>query len=105
MISKEDIIALRQRGHKLNVVVRLGQHGLSDAVLQEIDGALSHHELLKIRVPAEDRTVRDQIIHDICERLSATLVQRIGHVALLFRKSPENSKAKPKTNRRSKKKS
>lgn len=88
MLEKTRLIELRRQGQKLRPVVRLGAQGLTDAVLREIDLSLKHHELMKIRVPAEDRDQRDGIIAEICERLGAEHVQRVGHVALLYRPRP-----------------
>ncbi len=78
---------LRALGHKLKPVVMIGDRGLTDSVLEEIDRSIEHHELLKVRVSVGDRTLRDRMIGEICERLGLTLIQRIGHVALLFRRN------------------
>lgn len=80
---------LRGLGHKLRPVVMTGNAGLTPAVLAEITNALDSHELLKIRVRSDDRKARDQAIVTICENTGATLVQRIGHVALLYRPDPD----------------
>ncbi len=81
---------LRARAHHLKPVVLLGQHGLTEAVFAEIDIALSHHELIKIRVNANDREERNTMIQEICTRLNSQLVQRIGHVATLYRENPQD---------------
>lgn len=65
--------------------------------MREIDLSLKHHELMKIRVPAEDRDVRDAIIAEICTRLGAKLVQRVGHVALLYRPRPPEEREQAKS--------
>lgn len=92
MSEKAFLIELRRQGQKLRPVVRLGSQGLTEAVLREIDLSLKHHELMKIRVPADDRDQRDGIIAEICTRLGAKQVQRVGHVALLYRPRPEEPK-------------
>ena len=83
---------LRGLGHQLHPVVRIGDKGLSDAVLAELEQALTFHELIKVSVRAGDRKGRDEIIGGLCERTGATLVQRIGNVALVFRRNPEAPK-------------
>jgi RNA-binding protein len=85
---------LRQLGHALKPVVIVGGQGLRDAVIAEIDGALAHHELIKVRVNAGERTARDAMIGSICDACGAELVQRVGHVALLFRRNPEKPRIK-----------
>ncbi len=80
---------LRQLGHALKPVVIVGGQGLHEALLAEVDGALAHHELIKVRVNAGDRAVRDGMIDTLCEATGALRVQRVGHVALLYRRNPE----------------
>mgnify|MGYP006389203113 FL=1 len=52
----------RQIGHQLNPVVLLGNQGLSETVLAEIDRALEDHELIKVRIGGEDREARREAI-------------------------------------------
>ncbi|HEX7047146.1 MAG TPA: YhbY family RNA-binding protein [Gammaproteobacteria bacterium] len=83
---------LRGLAHDLNVVVQTGSNGLTDAVLAEIDGALTAHELIKVRFVAEERDDRDAMIQHACDTLGALLIQRVGHVATLFRRNPKKPK-------------
>ena len=80
---------LRGLAHHLKPVVLMGQAGLKDTVLAEIDGALTHHELVKVKVAAEDRDDRARIIEAIVASTGADLVQTIGHMAVLFRRNPK----------------
>ncbi|SDY38667.1 RNA-binding protein [Allochromatium warmingii] len=80
---------LKSQVHHLKPVVLVGQYGLTDAVLAEIEIALAHHELLKVRVNAGDRDERDAAIGLICERTGADLISRVGHVAALYRPNPK----------------
>lgn len=80
---------LRSLAHHLRPVVLVGQQGLRDSVYAEIDAALRAHELIKVRVAGEDRGERADLIDAIRERMGADLVQRIGHVAVLFRRNPD----------------
>lgn len=80
---------LRELGHQLHPVVMTGNAGLTPAVLQELDRSLAAHELVKVRVRAEDRQIRDEMIREMCAACEAALIQRIGHIALLYRQDPE----------------
>jgi len=80
---------LRTLGHKLKPVIIIGNAGLTEAVLNETGLALNHHELIKIRVNAADRAARDHMIDEICSGTRATLVQRIGHIALIYLRNKE----------------
>jgi RNA-binding protein len=68
--------------------------GASEGVVKELDQALTHHELLKIRVRVGDREERDELIENLCRKTRATLIQRVGNVATLFRRNPEKPKIK-----------
>lgn len=79
----------RQLGHHLKPVVIVGQAGLTEAVQHEIDLALNHHELLKVRINAGDRGERQSMIARLCQQLNADLVNTIGHIALIYRRNPD----------------
>ena len=81
---------LRGQAHGLKAILQVGGKGVSDALVAEVDGALEHHELIKVKVAAEDRDVRDAMVQELAQRAGAALVQRIGHTAVLFRPSKDN---------------
>lgn len=81
---------LRGYAHGLKPVLWLGAEGASQAVLAELETALNHHELIKVKLRVGDRQARDAAIATLCEAGSAELVQRIGNVAVLFRRNAEN---------------
>ena len=78
---------LKSRAHALKPVVITGQQGVTPAVLNEIDLALEHHELIKVRVNAADRENRQAMIQDILAASSAELIQSIGHIIAIYRRS------------------
>ncbi|WP_116472455.1 ribosome assembly RNA-binding protein YhbY [Zobellella maritima] len=78
---------LKGLAHSLKPVVLLGQHGLTEGVLAEIELALNHHELIKVKVAAEDREVKTLIMDAIVRETNAIKVQTIGHVLTLYRAS------------------
>ena len=80
---------LRGLGHKLKPVVMIGAGGFSAAVCKELDISLTRHELLKVRLSAGEREARDAVIIRLCAETAAQLVQRIGNVALLYRRNPD----------------
>ena len=77
---------LRTKAHSLKPVIMIGQNGLTEAVLAEINLALNHHELIKIRVRTADREARKQMTAEICLQTEAELIQSIGQIAVLYRK-------------------
>ncbi len=79
---------LKARAHALEPRVQVGQAGLSDAVLKEIDRARAAHELIKVRILA-DRDARDEIAETMCARTDAAIVQQVGKVVVLWRPKPD----------------
>jgi len=76
---------LRGLAHSLKPLIRVGNAGLSAALLDELGLQLEHHELLKVRVAAPSREARDIAIGQLTERSGAALVARIGNIAVLYR--------------------
>ncbi len=89
MLSAAQKRHLRALAHHLRPVVALGARGLTDAVLAELDGALAHHELVKIKLGTGDRDARASLLQTICQRVDAEAVQSIGRTATLFRRNPD----------------
>jgi len=85
--------ALRGRGHVLKPVVTIGNAGLTDAVMRELDLSLEHHELMKIRIGSAGRAQRRHIIDRICAACHAELVQAIGNIALIYRPRQDRREA------------
>jgi len=81
---------LRARAHPLHPVVSIGQHGLTPAVLHEIDVNLTAHELIKVRVFA-DRDARETMLSRICAELGAAPVQHIGKLLVVWRPAPKEA--------------
>ena len=88
-MNKRDSKQLRAIGHKLKPVVTVAAKGLSDSVLLEIERALTDHELIKIKLAVGDRQARQAAGEEICERTGAELVQSMGNILLLLRRSKE----------------
>src|SRR6185436_19426712 len=80
--------AFRAKAHALHPVVAIGQHGLTPAVLHEIDINLLAHELIKIRVLGEDRDDREDLLARICNDLDAAPVQHLGKILTIWRPAP-----------------
>lgn len=80
---------LRGRAHDLNPVVMVGQHGLKPTVLEEVTTALDHHQLIKVKLSVGDRELRDEMITQITQYSQSQLIQRIGNVAVLYRRNPD----------------
>lgn len=80
---------LKGLAHSLKPVVQLGGNGLTEGVIAEIENALSHHELIKVKVPSEDREEKSLIMDAIVGETKSMKVQTIGHILVIYRQSDE----------------
>lgn len=88
-LSNPQIKTLKAHAHSLKPVVRMGQSGLSASVLDEIELALEHHELIKVKIAAGDRAEKKTVIERIAEKTMSSLIQSIGSVAIFYRENPD----------------
>ena len=80
---------LRGLAHHRKPVVTVGANGVTDPVLAEIDQALGHHELLKIKLPAVGAPGKKTILEQVCAATGAEWVQTIGRSGVIYRPAPE----------------
>ena len=76
---------LKARAHALEPVVQIGGAGVTDALVAEVDRALTAHELIKVKISVDDREERVATGDDLCARTGATAVHRVGKVIILWR--------------------
>ena len=79
---------LKAKSHHLNPVVIIGDKGLTNAVLTESSKALDAHELIKVKINIDDRIDRKKITEEMCNELSATKINEIGKVCVIYREKP-----------------
>jgi RNA-binding protein len=85
--ANHDIKQLRTIGHKLKPIVTIAGNGLSEGVIAELDRALNDHELIKIKLAVGSREARSAVAAEVCERLGVELVQSIGNVMVILRRT------------------
>lgn len=90
MLTGKQRRKLRALGHHLEVVVLVGQQGVTPGVLAAVEQALFDHELIKIKVP--EGPERREIAEQLAREAGAELAQVLGRTALLFKKREEESK-------------
>lgn len=84
-LSSQQRRALRAAAHPLHPVVLIGDRGLTDTVLGEIDRNLTAHELIKVRVAGAERATREAMLAEICETLSCAAVHHLGRTLIIYR--------------------
>ena len=87
---------LKGLAHPLKPVVMLGNNGLTEGVLAEIELALEHHELIKVKVSTEDRETKNLIVEAIVRETNAVAVQVIGKMLVLYRPTKERKISLPR---------
>jgi putative YhbY family RNA-binding protein len=85
---------LRALSHHIKPVVWIGAAGMSESVIRELDRALKSHELIKIKVAADERETREAMLEEICQRLSAAPVRHIGRMLVIYRPDVDDQRIK-----------
>ena len=93
-LNSGQIKRLRAEGHRLKLkpIVIIGQKGLTENLHNEIDVALSHHELVKLRIPALDKPGKRELSQLICGQHQAYLIESIGSVIVIYRLNKDNNR-------------
>ena len=91
ILTRDVRLSLRAQAHHLDPVVLLGANGLTEAVMKEIDRELKAHELIKVRVPTDDREEREAIYAQVAETLGAARVQMIGKLLIFWRPAEDEA--------------
>lgn len=82
---------LKGIAHHLNPVIIIGNNGVTESLMAELDSSLSRHELLKVKIASAERDERPEIIQYLVENTGALLVQTIGKTCVLFRQKEKDS--------------
>jgi RNA-binding protein len=85
-LSEKQKKHLRRLAHPLHPLVMLGNAGLTDGVVSELDRALNDHELVKVSARVGRRTERDAALDELARRTQASIVQRIGNIGVFYRR-------------------
>jgi RNA-binding protein len=88
-LSEKQKKHLRRLAHPMSPIVMLGNAGLTDAVVAELDRALTDHELVKVTARVGERDARNEALDALANRTRSELVQRIGHVGVFYRRRAE----------------
>ena len=89
MLSAADKKQYRAIAHNLNPIIIVGDNGLSEGLIEELNRALHDHELIKVKIAQRDRDERQQMIDELVKISGAELVQSIGKVIVLLKKNPK----------------
>ncbi len=91
-LSEKQKKHLRRLAHPLSPIVMMGNAGLTDGVVNELERALTDHELVKVSARVGDRAARNDALDTLASRTSAQLVQRVGNVGVFYRRRADMPK-------------
>ena len=89
ILERDERLLRRAQAHHITFSILLGNAGLTDAVIKEVDRELSAHGLVKVKVPGDDREERARIYAELADKLGAARIQAIGKTLVLYRPIPE----------------
>lgn len=95
-LTTSQIKFLRGIAHGLNPVVIVGNNGVTESLMEELENSLSHHELLKVKIAIGEKEDRKEVVDYVLEQTGAQLVQSIGKVFVIFRANPDSELTLPK---------
>lgn len=78
---------LRSLAHDLNPVVLVGQRGVSDNLIENLDEQLLAHELVKVKV--HDSDALEETARALAEGTGSAVIQTIGKMLVLYRAHPK----------------
>jgi RNA-binding protein len=78
---------LKARAQLLDAVVRIGQAGVTAAVIASLEEALALHGLVKVRF-SEFKDQRDALARQLATETGSQLIQQVGNVAVFFKSQP-----------------
>ncbi|MFA6041102.1 MAG: ribosome assembly RNA-binding protein YhbY [Methylophilus sp.] len=86
-LTTKQIAHLRGLAHSLNPVVMIGNQGLTENIIKEVELNLNAHELIKVQVAGDDREARKAIFAEISDKTGAIAVHHIGKQLVFYRAS------------------
>ncbi len=81
---------LKGLGHSLHPLVTIADQGLKPTVIDATNEALDAHELIKIRLRSKDKKLNDKQLTELCDQTGATVINKIGYTALIFKRNLTN---------------
>ncbi len=80
---------LRSKAHNLRPLFQIGKEGLSENWLENVNDAIEKRELLKVTILQNSLVSTDEVSEFVEKHSAITVVQKIGHVLVLYKKSAD----------------
>lgn len=92
MLTSKRRAYLRGQANRLNPIIQVGKDGITEGLIEQLDAALSDHELVKGRILNNSMEELREAANQLAEETDAEIVQLIGNVFVLFRRNDEDPK-------------
>lgn len=89
-MKKEVKKYLKKEAHHLKPIFQIGKEGISENLLEALDDALVAHELIKIHVLKTAPQSKTEMIPILETTLDCFLIDAIGNMIVIYRKSDKN---------------
>ncbi len=87
MLTSKQKKYLKYLAHDLSPMFQVGKDGVSTEMIEGINQAIERHELLKIKVLNNCDDPLKQIALDLSAGTRSDIVQIIGHVIVIYKRS------------------
>ncbi len=76
---------LRALGHSLKPIIQIGKKEIEEALINEVNAALDHHELIKVKLLESCTLDRHEASDLLARTCMAQVAQILGRTFLLYR--------------------
>jgi RNA-binding protein len=76
---------LRALGHKLKALIQIGKKDIEEALVNETNAALDHHELVKVKLLESCNLDKHEASSMLADACAAEVAQILGKTFLLYR--------------------
>lgn len=87
MLTIDEKRKLKLLANKLDGKYQIGKNGITNNVLMLLNNALEAHELVKVSILKSVNKETNEIVLDLSSNLNCEVVQVVGRVITLYRKS------------------
>jgi RNA-binding protein len=92
--TKREIREFKGRAQRLKAMFKVGRAGLTPEFIKAVDGALRHHDLLKVKFE-ELKEQKHELAAQIADQTASLLVTIVGNVAVFHRPRPVDESCQP----------
>lgn len=90
MLTSKQRANLRAQANKLETILQVGKSGVGDALVKQVDDALTAREMVKLRALETAPELARGTAEQLAQLTGSEVVQVIGTRFILYRRNPKN---------------